>query len=311
MKVLSELPGAPGREEHVRSYIAGVVEPHCDEMRTDVMGNLICRKRSANPDAQRVMIACHMDEIAFYVRQIDANGFLRVQALGGFDTRNLFARRVRIETRSGRVIYGNMNPAGAPVHIATPEERKKVPEIKDFFVDTGLSKEDLGDVRPGDPWLGVRILEQLEDPTYDTYVVFTTQEEIGIRGAITSSYDVDPDIGIAIDVTLAVDTPGVADDQQITRLGDGTAIKILDSYAVSDKNLVDEFITIAEENEIRHQFELLPMGGTDAAALQRARGGCRAICISVPTRYVHTVTETLHKDDLFASLDLLLGFLRK
>lgn len=335
LKALSEMHGAPGREEHVRAYIAGKVEGKCDEMRTDAMGNLICIKRSGKADAQRVMLACHMDEIAFYVRSIDDKGFIRIHQLGGFDTRNLFARRVRIETRKGEEIFGNLNAAGPTVHIASPEDRKKVPEIKEFFIDTGLPVEDLKKrVRPGDPvtivqefneigelwtgkamdnraacWLGIRVLEKLKKPKEDVYVVFTVQEEIGVRGAITSSYEVDPHIGIALDVTLAVDTPGISEDEQITKLGKGAAIKIMDSGSVSDKGLVDEFIEIAEKKEIPHQFEILPMGGTDAAALQRARNGARAITISVPTRNVHTVTETLHPRDLHAALDLLLGYL--
>ncbi len=335
LKALSEMHGAPGREEHVRAFIASKVEGRCDEMRTDAMGNLICVKRSGKPDAKRVMIACHMDEIAFYVKVVDEDGFIRVQQLGGFDTRNLFARRVRIETRDGSEIFGNMNPAGRPVHVASPEDRKKIPEIRELFVDTGLSKEELTKrVRPGDPctlvqdfitmgdlwtgkcldnrvacWLGIRVLEKLKNPEHDVYVAFTVQEEIGVRGATTAAYEIDPHIGIAIDVTLAVDTPGVPDEEHITRLGEGAAIKIMDSGSVSDKGLVDDFVAVAEKNNIKHQFEVLPLGGTDAAALQRARGGAKVITISVPTRYVHTVTETLHKDDLAAALDLLVGYL--
>ena len=335
LKALSEMHGAPGREEHVRSFIASQVEAHVDEMRTDAMGNLICIKRSGKADAKRVMLACHMDEIAFYVRMVDDDGFLRVQQLGGFDTRNLFARRVRIETRDGSEIIGNLNPGGRPVHIATPEDRKKVPEIKEFFVDTGLPAADLKKrVRPGDPvtliqeftelgdlvsgkcldnrvacWLGVRVLEQVTKPAEDLYVVFTVQEEIGLRGAITSSYEVEPHIGIAIDVTLAVDTPGVPDEEQITKLGGGAAIKVLDAASISDKGLVDAFIEVAEKNDIPHQFEVLPLGGTDAGALQRARSGCRVITLSVPTRYVHTVTETVHKNDLESTLKLLTAYL--
>lgn len=335
LKALSEMHGAPGREENVRAYIANRVEAHCDEMRTDALGNLICIKRSGRSDAKRVMIACHMDEIAFYVRTIDSKGFIRVQQLGGFDTRNLFARRVRIETRNGDAIFGNMNPGGPPVHVASPEDRKKIPQVKDFFVDTGLSVDEVKErIRPGDPctlvqefiemgdlcsgkcmdnrvacWLGIRVLEGLQNPEHDVYVAFTVQEEIGIRGATTAAYDIDPHIGIAIDVTLAVDTPGMSDDEHITVLGEGAAIKIMDSGSVSDRELVDAFVDVAEKNDIPYQFEILPLGGTDAAALQRARGGSKAITISVPTRYVHTITETLHKRDLHASLDLLLGYL--
>lgn len=336
LKALSEMHGAPGREEHVRAFIASKVEAYCDEMRTDAMGNLICVKRSGKADAQRLMLACHMDEIAFYAKVIDEDGFIRVQQLGGFDTRNLFARRVRIETRDGSEIFGNMNPGGRPVHVASPEDRKKIPEVKEFFVDTGLSADEVKKrVRPGDPvtlvqnfiemgdlcsgkcmdnriacWLGIRVLEKLQNPAYDVHVVFTVQEEIGVRGAQTAAFDINPDIGIAIDVTLAVDTPGVPEDEHITQLGKGAAIKIMDSGSVSDKGLVDAFIDVAENGDIPYQLEILPLGGTDAAALQRSRNGSKAITISVPTRYVHTVTETVHKGDLQASLDLLLGYLQ-
>lgn len=335
LKILSEMHGAPGREEHVREFIRERAFDHVDEMRTDAMGNLICFKASGREGAKKVMIACHMDEIAFYVRAINDKGFIRVQQLGGFDTRNLFARRVRIETRDGEAIFGNMNPGGRPVHIATPEDRKKIPTISEFFIDTGYSAEELRErVRPGDPvtlvqefvemghlasgkcldnrvacWLGIKILERIEKPHHDLYVVFTVQEEIGVRGAQTASFEVDPDIGIAIDVTLAVDTPGVGDEDQITQLGKGAAIKILDSTSVSDKELVDAFIEVAEKHEIPHQFEILPLGGTDAGALQRAKSGAKVITISVPTRYIHTITETIDKRDLHAAEELLVRFL--
>ena len=334
---LSELPGAPGREERVREFIESRVGEVCDEIRTDVMGNLICRKKPSGgaEDAERVMVACHMDEIAFYVRGIDEDGFVRVHNLGGFDTRNLFARRVRIETREGEEIIGNLNPGGKPIHLASEEEKKKIPEMSDFFVDTGLEREVLEEkVRPGDPvtlvqdfvemgqlvsgkcldnrvacWVGIRLLETLKRSNYDVHVVFTVQEEVGLRGATTAGYEVDPDIGIAVDTTLAVDIPGVTEEQQVTKLGEGTAIKVLDSYSVSHKDLVDQFIELAETKEIAHQYEVLPMGGTDAGALQRARSGSKAITLSVPTRYIHTVTETVHKGDLKATVELLRAFL--
>lgn len=337
LKKLSELPGAPGREERVRAFIEEQVSEFADEVRTDVMGNLYCRKkpRGSVDEAERVMIACHMDEIAFIVRRIDDNGFIRIHNLGGFDTRNLFARRVRIETRDGEAIIGNLNPGGKPIHIASSEDRKKIPKINEFFVDTGLDAEEVKKrVRPGDPvtlvqefiemgdlvsgkcldnraacWVGIRLLEVLQDSAYDVHVVFTVQEEVGLRGATTSGFEVDPDIAIAVDTTLAVDTPGVPSEDQITELGDGVAIKILDSYTVSHKELVDQFVAIAEAAEISHQYEVLPMGGTDAGALQRAKSGSKAITLSIPTRYIHTVTETIHKGDLQATVDLLAAFL--
>lgn len=333
LKTLSELPGAPGREERVREFILEQVKDHVDDWTIDAMGNLICHKKAAvDGDTERVMLACHMDEIAFIVRHIDDKGFLRIQQLGGFDTRNLFARRVRVQTRGGEEIFGNLNPGGRPIHVATPEERKKIPQISDFYIDTGLDAEACKEkIRVGDPvtlvqdfvelggdlvsgksldnrvacWLGVRVLQQVEAPKHDLYVAFTVQEEIGIRGAQTASYQIEPTIGVALDVTLAVDTPGISDDNHITRLGEGAAIKVMDMGTVSDAELVDEFIHLAELNEVPYQLEVLPLGATDNAAQQRARAGCRAITLSVPTRYVHTVTETLHTKDLHATLELL------
>jgi len=335
LKTLSELPGAAGREDRVRDFIASQVSEHADEVRVDALGNLICLKRGKSKNPKKVMIACHMDEIAFYVRHIDENGFLRVQPLGGFDARNLFSRRVRIQLRKGDDIFGNMNPAGRPVHIATAEERAKIPPITEFFVDLGLPVEKVKKlVRVGDPvtlvqeciemgdhvtgkcmdnrvacWIGVRVLEGLKKAKDDVYVVFTVQEEIGVRGATTASYEIAPDVGIAVDTTLAVDTPGVSEHEWITRLGYGTAIKIMDSYSVSDNALVETFIGLAEKHKIKHQMEILPLGGTDAGALQRARSGAKVITLSVPTRYIHTVTETVHKEDMKATVDLMLKYL--
>ena len=336
LKALSETPAAPGREERVRDLIRSRVEKFVDSVEADTLGNLVCIKRASNSStepAPRVMLACHMDEIAFYVRSIDDKGFIRVKELGGFDTRNLFARQVLIQGREDLV--GVMNPTGPPVHIARDEDKKKIPRIIDFFIDTGLPRDEVAAlVRPGDPvtlmqefrtigklatgkcldnraacWVGVRLLEELEESKYDVYVAFTVQEEVGIRGARTCAYKIEPDFGIAVDVTLAVDTPGMPDGEGITNLGRGVAIKVMDSASISDRGLVDEFIATAEDANIPHQLEILPLGGTDAAGIQTAKGGVRVLTLSIPCRYVHTVTETLHQEDLRGCVDLLLRWL--
>lgn len=333
LKRLSEMPGAPGREEHVRQFIRERVDPHCDDIEQDALGNLMCRRGpdGGGSDGRTVMVACHMDEIAFYVRHIDDDGFIRLQALGGFDVRHLFARRVQIQTREGEEIVGNLNASGPPIHIASAEEQQNIPEVSELFVDTGLPAEEVEQkVRPGDPvtlvqdfremgelvsgkaldnriacWTGIRLLEELESTDDELYVVFTAQEEVGVRGAQTSGFDISPDVGIAIDVTLALDIPDVQADEHLTELGEGAAIKIVDSRSISNRELVDAFIDLAEGEGIPHQYELLPQGGTDAAGLQLAGSGCRAITLSVPCRYVHTVTETIHPGDLRACVDLL------
>jgi endoglucanase len=306
------------------------------------MGNLICRRkpgkasRSRRGEATKVMIACHMDEIGFYVRSIDSEGRLRLQQVGGFDTRNLFARRVLVQGRKD--VVGVMNPAGPPIHIASAEERKKVPELKEFFVDLFMTAKQVEKVvRIGDPvtliqpmevigdvvtgkcldnrvasWVAINALKRIgKRSAYDIYYVATVQEEVGCRGAMTSAYGIDADVGIALDTTLACDTPGICDVEAITRLGKGVALKIMDSGSISHRGLLDEFIKVAETKKIKYQLEVLPLGGTDAATVQRAGAGRKTLTISIPTRYIHTVTESVHKKDLDAAVNLLAAWLTK
>ncbi len=338
LKRLSEAPGIPGREERIRELIQAEVEGLADEISTDALGNLVAVKNSAAPDAKRVMLAAHMDEIGFYVRHVDDNGFLRVQNVGGFDPRTLFARQVSVHaSRSERDLVGILNPATKPVHVSTPEERKQVPTIAEFAIDLGLPVERVRDeVRVGDMvtlrqefvdlgetvsgkalddrvgcWIQIQLLRQLQSPRYQVYAVFSVQEEVGVRGATTSAFGLEPDIGIALDTTLAIDTPGIKPDQTITRLGQGTAIKVLDSRSISSRWLVDAFITLAEERDIPYQLEVLPLGGTDAGAIMVSRGGVPSLTLSTPSRYVHTVTEMVSKHDLDAAVALLQAFLER
>lgn len=361
LRRLCETPGVSGREERVRELILTETRDLWDETRIDNMGNLICLKRAAEPrkakkgaaaaPPQRVMLACHMDEIGFYVRHIDERGFLRVQNAGGFDTRNLFARRVLVQGK--RDVIGVLTPGGPPVHIATEEEKKRTPEIKDFYIDLFLPRKEvaklidigdpvtlhqttaaLGDALTGKAmddrvslWAGINAVrkacglgwlgaEPAKKPAaavnrlkHDVYFVACVQEEVGLRGATTAAFGVEPDVGIAIDVTLACDTPGVPSDQAVTELGKGVAIKVMDSSSISHRGLFEEFVTVAEKRKIPHQREILPRGGTDAGAVQRARSGSRAITLSIPTRYIHTVTETIKKKDAIATVDLLAEWL--
>ena len=334
---LSEGAGVPGREEAIRELISGELEGVVDSLETDTMGNLIAHKKSSKDGAKRVMLSAHMDEIGFYVRFIDNDGFLRVQNLGGFDTRNLFARQVTVHSSSGGELVGVMNPGVKPIHISNPDEREKVPKLPEFIVDTGLDADAVKEkVRLGDPvtlrqpfldmgrvvsgkamddrvncFILVELLKALKNPTYDVYGVFSVQEEVGLRGAQTAAFAVEPDIGIALDTTLAVDVPGTPSEQRVTQLGGGVALKVMDSASISTRWLLDEFIALAEERGVPHQLELLPLGGTDAGTIQRSRGGVASLTLSVPSRYVHTVTEMVAKNDVEASLALLTHYLEK
>lgn len=340
LKNLCETPGVPGREERVRALIQKEIKGLFDEVRVDPMGNLICTRNptKASKNPKTVMMACHMDEIGFYVRHIDENGFLWLNAAGGFDTRNLFSRRVMVCTNSGDH-KGVMNPGGKPVHIASAEDRKKVPEVAEFFVDLGLSElKAKKTVKVGDYvvmdepfievgaklvskamdnrvacWLGIESVRKLaaakSKHACKVVVAFTVQEEVGLRGAKTSSFGVQPDIGIGIDVTLACDTPGVPTSESVTKHGDGFALHIKDGSFISDYELVNEIEGICKSKKIKYQRSILGAGGQDGAALQQAAAGAKAIGITVGTRYIHTVTEMIDKKDLQAACDILAAYL--
>ena len=333
LKQLSEVGGVPGREERVRDLLRPYFDQAFDDVSVDAMGSMTGVKKAAGKP--KVLFACHIDEIGFYVRFVDDRGFLRVSNVGGFDTRNLLARRVTVMAKGGD-LPGVMNPAGRPIHIAKEEDKKKVPEIGEFSVDLGLPAEVVKEkVRVGDPvtlwqefmevgdtvtgkcmdnrmaaWVVLEALKKTPDPAYEVVLAATVQEEVGLRGAAPVAYRVEPDIAVALDTTLCVDTPGVPDDERVTKQGEGVAIKIHDSASISHRGLVDEFCRVGDQNGIAYQLSVLTRGGTDAAAMQRSRGGHKSITLAVPTRYIHTVTEMCHKKDLQSAIDLIAAWLK-
>jgi endoglucanase len=334
LRKLSEAAGVPGYEEEIRGLVKAELEGLVDELRTDVLGNVVGLKRGSgkSKNKKKVMLAAHMDEIGFLVRHIEKEGFLRIEPLGGFDPRVLLAERVVVHTSSGDLL----GTIGAkPVHILTEEEKKKPVEIKDLFIDLGLPAEEVkrlvrvgdtvtmrqefvefGEVVSGkalDDRVGIYVmieaLRKVRDHQCDIYVVATTQEEVGLRGAKVSGFEVSPDVAIALDVTLACDVPGVNEAEQITKLGQGVAIKLKDAASISNPKLVRRLVELAEGNGIKYQLEILPRGGTDAGALQLTKEGVAAATVSVPTRNVHTVVEMAHKGDIQGAIDLVAAFL--
>lgn len=344
LRRLCETPGVPGREERVRALIQKEVKGFFDATETDPMGSLICRrngKARSGGRSTRIMIAAHMDEIGFYVRHVDEQGFIWVNPAGGFDTRNLFSRRVLVCAEDGDHI-GIMNPGGRPIHISKEDERKKVPDINEFFIDLGMDaakarkRVKIGDyVVMHEPFLdqpqtvvskaldnrmacfvAIEAVHKLlkgkgekAKHAAEIVVVFTVQEEVGLRGAQASANAVEADFGIGLDVTLACDTPGVPDNERVTKHGDGVGIMWQDSSMIADYQLSRELVEIAEKLGIKHQRCVLPRGGQDGAAIQRAGKGAKAAAIVVGTRYIHTVTESVHKEDLNAAIDLLAAWM--
>lgn len=322
------IPGASGFEQRIRTRIVEEIKPFVDELEIDNMGNVYGIRRGKQQ--KRVMIGAHMDEIGFIVTHIDDKGFIRFHILGGFDPKTLTAQRVIIHGKED--IIGVM--ASKPIHVMSPEERNQVAKIGDYFIDTGLSAEkvkelvqigdsitrerefiEMGDCVNGKSldnrlavYISIELLRELKgvDLPYDLYVVFTVQEEVGIRGANVATLKIKPDFGFGLDTTIAFDLPGAAPQEMITKLGEGTAIKIMDASAICDFRMVDFMKKTADKNEIKWQPEILTAGGTDTAGIQRmTEGGSIAGAVSIPTRHLHQVIEMAHKEDIRGSINLL------
>jgi len=330
LKRLSEASGIPGQEKEIRSIITGALTDHVDGFKTDHLGNIIAHREGEKPV---VVVAAHMDEIGFIVSFIEKDtGFLRFVPRGGFDARTLIAQRVVVHAESDDLI-GCIG--SKPVHILTEQERKTPLELKDLFIDLGLPEQKVrervaigdtvtlkqefltyGDIVSGKAlddrvgvYIGIEAIKRAKTIACDLYFVGTSQEEVGLRGARVAGFAVNPQIGVALDSTVAADMPGVDDAQQVTRMGRGVGIKLNDSASISHPRLVQAMRRLAEDRDIPYQMEVLPRGGTDAGALQLAQEGAAVITLSVPTRYLHSVVETAHRDDVEAAIDLLVAFL--
>ena len=332
LKAICETSGAPGYEQKIRNLILKEIKSLADDVTIDNMGNVIAFKKGSlsvkGKPNKKIMIAAHMDEIGFIVTHIDDKGFVRFIPLGGFDPKTLTAQRVIIHGKKD--IIGVMG--SKPIHLMSPEERTKAVKMEDFFIDLGMNKKEVEKIvsvgntitrereliEMGDcvncksidnrvsVYILIETLKELKKAPYDIYAVFTVQEEVGIRGASVSSLQIQPDFGFGLDTTIAFDVPGAKDHEMVTRLGEGTAIKIMDSSTICDFRMVEFMKKTAQKHNIKSQVEILSAGGTDTAGIQRmSAGGSIAGAISIPTRHIHQVIETAHKDDIRGSIDLL------
>ena len=324
LKQLTETFGPSGYEENVRKLVQAEVKPLADDIKVDALGSLIVHKRptKVSKDTRKVMIAAHMDEIGLMVSHIDENGFIRFSPIGG-----VFRRYVV----GGRISF--LNGTQGVLGYDRLDNLNELPTLDKVYIDVGAtSKKDcpvkVGDVAAFDrPFtemgnrlvaksmddragvlVAIETLRALKSTPHDVYFVFTTQEEVGTRGAVTSAYGVDPDVGIAVDVTSAGDTPNALKMEMA--LGRGPCIKIQDASSISDPRVVKWMISAAEKNKIPYQREVLLLGGTDARAIQLTRAGVPAGCISIPIRYVHSPSEMLDYSDVQNSVKLLTAILR-
>ena len=327
LKNICETPGAPGFENGVRNLVIKEIENCVDDINIDNMGNVIALKKGKD-DTKSVMIAAHMDEIGFIVTHINDKGFLKFHPLGGFDPKTLTSQRV--------IVHGKKNLVGVmgskPIHVMTTEEKNRVPKIQDYYIDLGLEKSEVDKiVKVGDPvtrergliemgdcincksldnrisvFVLIEALKKIKTPDFNTYAVFTVQEEVGIRGAQVATQKIKPDFGFGLDTTIAYDVPGAAEHEKITSLGKGVAIKIMDASAICDTRMVKFMRKTANAHNIQWQNEILTAGGTDTASIQRMTpGGSIAGAFSIPTRHIHQVIEMVHKKDVQNCIDLL------
>jgi endoglucanase len=332
LRRLCEAPGISGREDAVREIVLGEIGPLVDDLSIDAMGNVIAVKQGRG--GPRVAVSAHMDEIGFYVKHIDDGGFLRLYAVGGFDARVLVAQRVIVHTANGERLHGALQASSIPAFPPTGEP--KAPRMDDLFVDLGMKAEDVkarvevGDqvtldrtlvsngetvmTKSLDDRVGVFVLiealRNLGDHAAEIVALATVQEEVGLRGATTAAYAADADVSLAIDITVSWESPGRTPDQWVTRLGDGVGIKVVDMSHISHPRLLRHLRDVADTRKIPYQLEVLLHGGTDAAAMQKARGGSVASTLSIPTRHAHTVNEMANISDIQATIDLLAAYLQ-
>ncbi len=337
LQELTQAPGVPGQEKAVRQVMQRYLEP-LGELLHDNLGSIACRK-VGQQDGPSIMVAGHLDEIGFMVSRITDEGYIKFQPLGGWLEQVMLAHRVEVYTRNGPII-GVIG--SKPPHLMNAEERKRLVEQKDMFIDIGAASKDEASawgVRPGDAivpvspftvmrnekllltkaWdnrigcaLVIDMLRQLAETSHPNvvYGVATVQEELGIRGARTATSLVEPDIGIALDVCIAGDMPGVSDDEATCKLGKGPVLVVYDRTMVPHIELRDLVIDTAEAEEIPLQLDRV-MGGTDAGSIHLHGRGVPSVVLGIPTRYIHSHNAMLHLDDVTNAVQLLVKIMQR
>ncbi len=319
MELLKELTqgfGPSGREETIREIIKKHIAPYVDEIKTDALGNLIAHKKGKG---KKIMAASHMDEIGVVVTFIDDNGFLRFSSVGGLNKQDILYKRVRFangtegviateEENKDRVLSKMFIDIGA-TNKAEAEKQISIGDMAVFAGDMTVSGNNVISKALDDRvgcYILIETIKNIKSEN-DLYFVFTVQEEVGLRGAKTAGYGVNPDFAVVLDVTDTGDTPKAPD--MALKLGGGAAVKVMDSSVLCDSFIRTTLIECAKNNNIKYQLEVLNDGGTDAGAISLSRSGVKTGGISIPTRYIHSPSEIANIDDINACLRLLEAFL--
>lgn len=335
-KILTELPGAPGNERAVRAYMRTELEKYSDEIVLDNLGGIFGLRKSTRENAPKILVAGHMDEVAFMVTGITDNGMLRFQPLGGWWNQVMLAQRVTIYAKE-REIPGVI--ASIPPHLLTDAERAKPMDMKNMLIDVGAdSKEDAEQmgIRPGQSilpicpftpmanpkkimakaWdnrygcgLAIDLLKEIQGESLSSHVFSgaNVMEEVGLRGAAVSANMIQPDLFFALDASPANDTSGAK--QEFGQLGKGTLLRIFDRTMVTHRGMREFILDTAESNNIPYQFFVSP-GGTDAGRVHTQNDGIPSAVIGICSRYIHTSASIIHVDDYAAAKELLVTLVK-
>lgn len=334
LKTLCDAPSVSGNEENVSKIVQRELRGKVDEMRTDAFGNIFTRKGKGKP---RVMLAAHMDEVGLMVKYVGEKGFIKFAPVGGWNDQILLGQRVTIHSDKGDLlgVIGSK-----PIHMMSEEERKQPVKIKDMFIDAGF-KSDKDVAKAGiavGNWVSIRypsteigklftgkaldnragcaaLIEFMKKvkPKCEIYGVFTIQEEVGLKGARISAFDVTPDIGFSVDTTLPGDIPGVEKHESAVELGKGPVLTLADgsrdcvgSGLMANRVLIDWLTATAKKNKIPYQTEVIGGGTTDATIISLNKTGVPSVGLGIPVRYLHTPVEVVDLRDIDKTVELLI-----
>jgi endoglucanase len=338
-KKLSSLLGVSGHEEEVRNFILEEIESRnlADKSWIDPLGNVLAIKEGTSGN-NRILLDAHIDEIGFMVSHIHKKGFLRVASIGGWDNRILLGQSVILKSGNGQLFHGIIG--SKPPHLTTVEERKKVVDISNMYIDIGMASREevieshinIGTVgtlfspfvefpngmvrgKAFDDRTGCNVLLHtimlLKEKEHSDTVLFNyaAQEEVGGFGAITGAYELKPTMAIAIENTTAADVPGIKNSKNPVTIGEGPAITVADKTIISNPKVNNRLIKNAEHENIQYQFKKPRFGGTDASKIQSSRSGVPSTVVSVPCRYIHSPNSLLKLDDICKTIQLIEAFI--
>lgn len=329
LKDLCLLNGASGDEYRVRDFIIDRIKDEC-EYSVDALGSIIAFKKGKNVPSKKIMLSAHMDEVGFIITHITEDGYLKFHPVGGIDPRVVIDRVVQTGDTKGVI-------GAKAVHLLSDEEKKNAPDFSKLYIDIGAKSRaeaekyvTLGDFayfsseysefgngfiksKALDDRIGCMLMIELikSELESDTYFCFNVQEEVGLRGAMCSSYQIQSDISVVLEATTAADLCGVSEGERCCVLGNGPVVSFMDGRTVYDKSLYNLAFETAKENHIKIQTKTAVAGGNDAGAIQTSGKGSRVIAVSLPCRYIHSGAGVVKKSDIEETRNLLKAFLPK